>query len=170
METVGDLIESGRQARRKPGEQELRSLPYRNAEIYGRVSTLKHVRDSRESILEIARLLELAIKDGFKTTLGPKNIGRKLELVRTDPSAEKYWSEGEVTVDIRDLGISGQLSSRDREGLDEMQERIEKDDLGTVYLTEGVNRLSRDRGQADSAPDAAGRLSNSEDLPERPSR
>lgn len=120
MQTVNDLIDSRKQSLRKPDEQELRRLPYKDAYIYGRVSTPGQVRDSRESILEIARLLALAIEDGYETLLDPEDIKTRLELIRNDPSAEKIWSDGQVTVDVRDLGISGQLSDEDRLGLAEL--------------------------------------------------
>lgn len=145
MQTVNDIIDLRKQSRRKPDEQELRRLPYKDAYIYGRVSSPGQVRDSRESILEIARLLELAIKDGYRTSLDPEDIKAKLELIRYDPSAEKLWSDEEVTVDVRDLGISGQLSDEDRLGLAELQRRVEQGKAGAIYLTEGVSRLSRDR-------------------------
>lgn len=145
MLTIHEIIESRKQINKKPDDQELRRLPYKEAYIYGRVSSPKQVRDSRESIRELARLLELAIKDGYKTSLDPRDIETKLDLIRDNPSAEKIWSDGEVTVDVRDLGISGQLSHEDREGLAELQQRVNKGNMGAVYLTEGVSRLSRDK-------------------------
>ncbi len=145
MQTINDLIESRKQSRKKPDEHELRRLPYKDAYVYGRVSSPKQIRDSRESILEIARLLELAIEDGYKTSLDPDDIQAKLELIRQGLSAEKMWSQGQVTVDVRDLGISGQLSSEERLSLAELQRRVVAGKVGAIYLTEGVNRLSRDR-------------------------
>ncbi len=145
MQTIDELIELRKQSHRKPDEQELRRLPYKNAYVYGRVSSPGQVRDSRESILEIARLLELAIKDGYKTSLDPEDIKTRLDLIRNDSSAEKIWSQGQVTVDVRDLGISGQLDYEDRLGLAELQRKVAEGKVGAVYLTEGVSRLSRDR-------------------------
>ncbi|MEE8413392.1 MAG: recombinase family protein [Dehalococcoidales bacterium] len=145
METIQQLIETRKLSRKKPGELELRSLPFLQAYIYGRVSSPGQVRDSRESILEIASLLELAISDGYITSLDPQEIKAKLEMIRDNPSSEKYWSDGQVTIDVRDLGISGQLSYQDRQGLADMQKGIIEGKIGAVYLTEGVSRLSRDK-------------------------
>ncbi len=145
MQTINELIESRKQSHKKPDEQELRRLPYKHAYVYGRVSSPGQVRDSRESILEIARLLRLAIEDGFETSLDPDDIQAKLELIRQGLSTEKMWSQGQVTVDVRDLGISGQLSYEDRLGLAELEQKVKEGKVGTVYLTEGVSRLSRDR-------------------------
>lgn len=145
MQTINELIESRKLLRKKPDEQELRRLPYKDAYVYGRVSSPSQVRDSRESILEIARLLEVAISDGYITALDPHEIKAKLEMIRDNPSAEKLWSEGQVTIDVRDLGISGQLSSQDRQGLADMQKRILEGKVGAIYPNEGVSRLSRDR-------------------------
>ncbi len=145
MLAITEIIESKRLKNRKPDARELRQLPYLHAYVYGRVSSPGQVRDSRESVLEIARLVELAIKDGFQTSLDSEDIKAKLDLLRSNPLAEKMWSDGQVTVDVRDLGISGQLSYEDRLGLAELQRRITEGETGTVYLTEGVSRLSRDR-------------------------
>jgi len=125
MPTVYEIIESRKQTHKKPDDQELRQLPHRHAYIYGRVSSPKQVRDSREPIREIARLLEPNIKDGYMTSLNPQDVIAKLDMIRDNPSAVKIWSDGEVTVDVRDLGISGQLSYEDREGLAELQRRVE---------------------------------------------
>ncbi|HEY94489.1 MAG TPA: recombinase family protein [Dehalococcoidia bacterium] len=145
MQTIEQIIESRRQLNKKPGEQELRLLPYKTAYIYGRLSSLKQVRDSHESIREIARLLELAIADGYKTSLSPDDIGLELDKIRDNPSAVKLWVDGEVTNDVRDLGISGQLSYEDRQGLADLQRKVDEGSVGAVYLTEGVSRLSRDK-------------------------
>ena len=145
MATIQDIINSGKYDRRKTDEGELRRLPFIKAYIYGRLSSPGQVRDSCESVREIARLVDLAVKDGYKTNLNSNYIESKLISLQQGPLADKVWSNGEVTVDVRDLGISGQLSFEDRKGLAELQHRVREGNVGAVYLTEGVSRLSRDK-------------------------
>lgn len=145
MATIKDIINSGKSARKRPDDRELKRLPFMNAYIYGRLSSPGQVRESRESVREIARLVDLAIEDGYKTNLNSNDIETRLVALQQEPLSDKVWSDGEVTVDVRDLGISGQLSFEDRKGLTELQQRVRKGMVGAVYLTEGVSRLSRDR-------------------------
>lgn len=145
MLTIHEIISSRKQERKRPDETELRRLPYKHAFIYGRLSSPGQVRDSRESVRNIARLVDLAIQDGYKTALDPREIEAKLDPAYQKGPAEKIWSDGEVTVDVQDLGISGQLSFEDRKGLSELQRRVREGEVGAVYLTEGVSRLSRDK-------------------------
>jgi hypothetical protein len=145
MQTVEQILESRRQFHKKPDEQDLKRLPYGDAYIYGRLSSTKQVRDSKESIREIGRLLELAIQDGYTTSLSPDDITLKLDRITHNPNAEKLWSDGEVTIDVRDLGISGQVSGEGRQGLFNLQRKVKEGSVGAVYLTEGVSRLSRDQ-------------------------
>ena len=65
MLTIIDILKASIKDRKVPEEGDLRRLPYKRCFIYGRVSTPGQVRDSRESIREIGRLVELAIKDGY---------------------------------------------------------------------------------------------------------
>ena len=60
MLTIYEVINSRKQDRKRPDDGELRLLPYKHAFIYGRLSSPEQVRDSRESIREIARLIDLA--------------------------------------------------------------------------------------------------------------
>jgi DNA invertase Pin-like site-specific DNA recombinase len=145
MATIKDIINSGKSARKRPDDGELKRLPFMNAYIYGRLSSPGQVRDSRESVREIARLVDLAVKDGYKTNLNSDDIETRLVALQQESFADKVWSDGEVTVDVRDLGLSGQLSFEDRKGLTELQRRVKEGMVGAVYLTEGVSRLSRDR-------------------------
>ena len=145
MLTIDDILNARTKDRKTPDEGDLRRLPYKHCFIYGRVSTPGQVRDSRESIREIGRLVELAIKDGYQTALDPGEIEVELDSTRGTAGGRKVWSDGGVTVDIRDLGLSGQISTEDREGLFELQRRVRAGTVGAVYLTEGVSRLSRDR-------------------------
>jgi len=78
MLTIQDVINSKKRDRKRPDEGELRRLPFKHAFIYGRLSSPGQVRDSRESVREIARLVELAIKDGFKTNLSSDDVEIKL--------------------------------------------------------------------------------------------
>jgi len=53
--------------------------------------------------------------------------------------------DGDITIDCRDLGLSGSLGEDKRPGLNALWKRVETGEIGTVYLTEGMSRLSRDR-------------------------
>jgi hypothetical protein len=139
---ISEIINSRSRGKKKLDDEALRKLPWRHAFIYGRLSSPGQVRDSRESVREIAHLVDLARADGYQTDLNSQKI--ELEL-NENKDGEKIWSEGQVTLDARDLGISGQLSFTDRKGLAELQRRVSQGEVGAVYLTEGVSRLSRDR-------------------------
>jgi hypothetical protein len=145
MLTIQEIISSKTRERKRPDDGELKKFPYKHAFIYGRLSSPGQVRDSRESIREIARLVDLAKKDGYRTNLNPSDIEAKLVSMQKVVAIEGIWSDREVTVDVRDLGISGQLSFEDRKGLSELQRRVKEGTVGALYLTEGVSRLSRDR-------------------------
>jgi DNA invertase Pin-like site-specific DNA recombinase len=140
-----EIIRSMRVARALPGDEELRQLPYRRAFIYGRVSSQAQVRESEESIREVARLVMLAKKDGYKTSLKSEAVEKWLDLLQAGTETNKVIEEGEVTVDCRDLGLSGSLGEDRRPGLASLWRRVETGDTGAVYLTEGMSRLSRDR-------------------------
>jgi hypothetical protein len=142
MLTVDELLKMKRKKPVKQDDNELRSLPYKQACIYGRVSSPNQVRDSHESIREIGRLVDLAKQDGFNTNLQADEIEK--ELLEHGGNGTSVWKNADVGVDVRDLGISGQLSAEKRLGLADLQRNIEKGLVGTIYLTEGVSRLSRD--------------------------
>jgi hypothetical protein len=89
MVTIQEVIESRKKSRGKRDPEELRRLPHKHAFIYGRVSTPGQVRDSRESIREIARLVELAQKDGYKTSLDPYEIESRLDITHQNEPAKK---------------------------------------------------------------------------------
>lgn len=145
MLTKSQVIETCRKPYLKASEQELRALPFREAYIYGRVSAPSQVRDSKESIREIARLVKLAIDDGYQTNLVPSQVEAWLAAVSNGSSAKGVLVDGQVTVDVQDLGISGQLMADDRAGLAALQSGVSSGKKGAVYVTEGVSRLSRDR-------------------------
>ncbi len=145
MLSKSQAIEGSRKVYHQNTDEELRSLPYKEALIYGRVSDPNQIRSSRESIKEIAKLVELAIGDGYQTDLNPSDVEDWLDKVSNGLSAKGVIASGQVTVDIRDLGLSGQLSAEDRKGLADLHEDVLNDKKGAVYLTEGVTRLSRDQ-------------------------
>lgn len=145
MLTLDDLFNYRERKSKKAEDSELRKLPYKHAFIYGRVSTQVQVRDSHESIREIARLVDLAEKDGYMSNLCYKDIEAKLASFDKKSRKDNVWSDGEITVDVQDLGISGQCSFDVRRGLSELEFGVTKGIIGCVYLTEGVSRLSRDR-------------------------
>ena len=145
MLTKSQAIEKIRKVYHQTTDEELRSLPYKEALVYGRVSDPSQIRSSRESIREIAKLVEFAIKDGYQTDLSPSEVEDWLDKVRKGLSAKGVITSEQVTVDIQDLGLSGQLNAEDRKGLANLQEVVSSDRMGTIYLTEGVTRLSRDQ-------------------------
>ena len=144
MLTISEIINSKRQLQKKPDASELRRLPYKKAFIYGRLSTPSQVRDSHESVREIARLVALSKRDGYQTELDPDEI-EILLLQVAGPMLGAVREEGSVIVDVRDLGMSGQLPFEKRGGLLNLKELVENGEVGAVYLTEGVSRLSRDQ-------------------------
>jgi DNA invertase Pin-like site-specific DNA recombinase len=145
MLTIQDIINAKKRSRKRPDKGDLRHLPYRHAFIYGRLSSPGQVRESHESIREIARLVDLAKQDGFCTNLSSDDVETKLISLQQVSTSEETWSDGEVIVNVQDLGISGQLSFENRQGLTELQCRVREGKVGAVYLTEGVSRLSRDK-------------------------
>ncbi|NQT48254.1 MAG: hypothetical protein HQ578_04705, partial [Chloroflexi bacterium] len=145
MITVEQILASRKAKRSKPDKEDFRRLPFRKAFIYGRVSSPGQVRDSHESIREIASLVILAKEDGYKTGLHPEQVEEWLLSIQKGTAAKGVMEDGEVLVNVQDLGLSGQLSSDRREGLTKLQRSIEAGQTGAVYVTEGVGRLSRDQ-------------------------
>ena len=61
-------------------------------------------------------------------------------------AVEMLIEDGEIIVDIRDLDISAKGSAdKKREGLAHLRKRLESGEVGAVYVTEDVNRLSCDQ-------------------------
>ena len=145
MLTRSQIIDRCRKPHQKTDDQELRKLPYKQAFVCGRVSSPAQVRDSKESIREIAALVRLAIEDGYQTKLVPSQVEEWLVAISKGTALKGVLEDGQVTVDVQDLGLSGQLSAEDRKGLANLQQRITTGRAGAVYVTEGVSRLSRDR-------------------------
>jgi len=145
MIDLDELIRSIKVSRSIPSEEDLRSLPYKKAFIYGRVSSQGQVRESHESIMEIARLLAIAMKDGYHTTLDTDEVESWLQSIQNGADVSRVLEESDVIIDCRDLGLSGSLGEDKRPGLHDLWERVAGGEIGAVYLTEGMSRLSRDR-------------------------
>lgn len=140
-----ELIRSIKASRTSQTEEDLRSLPHKKAFIYGRVSTQGQVQNSRESIGEVANLVELAKKDGYASDIDPEYVERWLDSIQNGEDVSRSMEEGDIVIDCRDLGLSGSLGEDKRPGLKALWKRVEIGEMGTVYLTEGMSRLSRDR-------------------------
>lgn len=145
-------IEKAKSAKQKPNQEELKRIPLdRPAKLFGRLSGLPQVRESLQSMAELAGLVKLARKDGFHTEITDEETEKRLSAIqRGEPGALRYWVDGQLMVDLRDLGLSGRLGPDKRPGLRELMAdliRGEASDItGTIYLSsEGVSRLSRDQ-------------------------
>ena len=146
MLTVEEILDMQRSRKAKPTEDDLRKLPYKKAFIYGRVSDPRQVRDSKESIREVAKLVALAKSDGYETSLDPEEVEKWVLSIEPGDTVGKVLEDGSVILDVQDLGVSASgLSDEKREGLAHQRKRIENGDVGAVYVTEGVSRLSRDQ-------------------------
>jgi len=142
---IQEVVER-RRRRQSPSEEDLWHLPFRQAFVYGRVSKPDQIRESEQSIKEIAHLVALARGDGYMTTLPQEEVDRRVQAIQRGlPEAVMVWGDGEVTVECRDLGLSGQLPEDRRPGLANLWRRLEAGEVGCVYLTEGMSRLSRDQ-------------------------
>ncbi|MBT9142501.1 MAG: hypothetical protein DDT29_00895 [Dehalococcoidia bacterium] len=160
MLTIAEIIEieKARIARRQPSEEDLRRIPLaRPARVFGRLSDPKQIQESLQSMAELAALVRLARQDGFHTELSQEEVERRLgALQRGDPDAMRYWVDEQLTVDLRDLGISGRLGPDKRPALAELMADLSRggapDVTGTIYLSsEGLSRLSRDQDRIVSA-------------------
>ncbi len=140
-----ELIRSIKTSRSIPTEENLRSLPHKKAFIYGRVSTQAQVKDSRESIHEVAKLVVLSKKHGYHSSIEPATVERWLDSIQKGEDVSRTMEDGDIAIDCRDLGLSGSLGEDKRPGLNALWKRVETGEMGTVYLTEGMSRLSRDR-------------------------
>jgi len=143
-----EVVEHRRRFRQSPTEEDLRRLPFCHAFVYGRVSSTDQIHESEQSIKEIAHLVALARSDGYVTILPQEEVERRIQAIwQRLPTAILVWEDGEVIVDCRDLGISGQLSEDKRPGLANLRSRLEANEVGCLYLTEGMSRLSRDQNR-----------------------
>lgn len=142
---LDEIIQNIQRAKPAVTDEDMRRLPCKKAFIYGRVSSRGQVRESEESIREIAQLVALAKKDGYQSGLDPARVEKWLEDIQSGTEAERVIEDGEIVVDCRDLGLSGSLGEDKRPGLADLWQRVESGEVGAVYLTEGMSRLSRDR-------------------------
>ena len=154
MLTVVEIMQIEREkvARRKPSDEELKRIPLdRPARIFGRLSDPKQIQESLQSMAELAILVSLAREDGFHTELNAEEVDRRVSAIQHgDSDAIRYWVDGQLIVDLRDLGISGRLGPEKRPALAEFMSDLKQGEApevtGTVYLSsEGVSRLSRDQ-------------------------
>ena len=87
----------------------------------------------------------------FIQNLAQEEVSRRVNAIqRGDSDAIRYWVDGQLIVDLRDLGISGRLGPEKRPALAEFMSDLTQGEApevtGTVYLSsEGVSRLSRDQ-------------------------
>ncbi len=146
MLTVEEILAAQKNCKVRPTQEDLRKLPRKKAFIYGCLSSPGQVQDSEESSREVAKLVAIAKADGYKTNLTPEQIEKWLLSIRQGITAEKVIEDGSVIVDVRDLGISAKgLQDERREGLAHLRQLLENSEIGCVYVTEGVSRLSRDQ-------------------------
>jgi hypothetical protein len=67
-------------------------------------------------------------------------------LIQQGGAVDRIMQDGDITVYVQDLGISAKgLADDKREGLAHLRRRLESGEIGAVYVTEGVSRLSRDQ-------------------------
>ena len=140
-----EIIQRIRATRSLPSDEDLRRLPYLKAFVYGRVSSQVQVRESRESIRDIAKLVMKAKQDGYKSNLNPDEVEKWLASIQSGADVNRVIEDGDIIVDCQDLGLSGSLGEDKRPGLAHLRRRVESGEVGAVYLTEGMSRLSRDR-------------------------
>lgn len=144
MRTIEEILSTRTRRRQRPNEEELRRLPDRKAVIQGRLSGFTQVRESKESVREIASLVALAKHDGYKTGLDLADVERWLEKIQGEIIPPGLLEDGEVIVNCLGLGVSGTLPEMKRPDLTVTMELLKKGELGAIYVTEGANRLSRD--------------------------
>lgn len=144
MISVDDVIRDWQIQNVEPSDADLRKLPLREAIIYPRLSSKIQLRESRESMLEIVELLRLAKQDGYRSALTPTDVEEQVFNIQNGRDHKEVLTEGEITIDFRDLGISGRLSSDDRPALKALQEFVAEGRVGAVYVSE-PSRLTRDQ-------------------------
>jgi hypothetical protein len=104
------------------------------------------VRESEQSIKEIAVMVKLARDDGYVSFLSQEEVERRVEAIQqAKAGAVLVWEDDEMTVDCRDLGLSGQLPAEKRPALANLTQELKAGEIGCLYLTEGMSRISRDR-------------------------
>ncbi|MBA7712003.1 hypothetical protein ES703_120971 [subsurface metagenome] len=146
MLTIEEILATQKNRRARPTQEDLRKLPHKKASIYGRVSSPGQVRDSKESVREIAKIVALAKSDGYQSNITTEETEKWLFSIQQGSTVERVIEDGEIIVDVQDLGISAKgLADEKRDGLAHLRRRLESGEVGAVYVTEGVSRLSRDQ-------------------------
>jgi len=146
MLTIEEILAAQKNRKVKPSEEDLRKLPWKKAFAYGRLSSPGQVRDSEESLREVAKLVVIAKADGYQTNINSEQVEKWLLSIRQGITVEKVIEDNSIIVDLRDLGISAKgLLDEKREGLAHLKQLLENGEIGCVYVTEGVSRLSRDQ-------------------------
>ncbi len=146
MLTIDEILAMQKNRKAKPTQDDLRKLPYKKAFIYGRVSSPGQVRDSKESVREIAKMVAPAKSDGFRSNITAEETEKWLLSIQQGSVVERVIEDGDIIVDVQDLGISAKgLADEKRDGLAHLRSRLESGEVGAVYVTEGVSRLSRDQ-------------------------
>ena len=151
MLSIAEIMqaEKAKVARRQPSEEDLRRIPLgRPGKVFGRFSDPKQIQESLQSMAEFATLVRLARQDGFHTELSQEEVERRLSaLQRGESDAVRYWADGQLIVDLRDLGISGRLGPDKRPALAELMADLSRgeapDVTGTIYLS-SVETMRRD--------------------------
>jgi DNA invertase Pin-like site-specific DNA recombinase len=145
MLSLEAIISGIRRANAPLTDDDLRRLPFKKAFIYGRVSTSGQVKNSRESIKDVAKLFQLAKQDGYRSNLDQAAVEKWLEAIQNGEDVPKVLEDQDIIVNCEDLGLSGSLGEDRRPGLKALSQRVENGEVGAVYLSEGMSRLSRDR-------------------------
>jgi hypothetical protein len=95
-------------------------------------------------------LRQVLADDFFKPDNGKHDWVEAARLAKEALRAQEFTEQqldmiGQLFENLPDLGISGQLPFEKREGLLNLKELVENGEVGAVYLTEGVSRLSCDQ-------------------------
>ncbi len=94
MLTIEEILATQKERRSKPTQEDLRKLPYKKAFTYGRVSDPSQVRDSKESIREIAKIVALAKSDGYQSYITAEEIENWLLSIQQGIAVEASCETG----------------------------------------------------------------------------
>jgi DNA invertase Pin-like site-specific DNA recombinase len=112
----------------------------RSAFVYQRLSTHEQLKKSLYSVAMQDSLEDMAIEDGYLPALTKKDV----QAVRSAIEYLGYYINGQIIVEQRDLGISGTLGSDARRGLAHLINKIETDQVESIYVVH-ISRLFRDQ-------------------------
>lgn len=99
----------------------------------------------------LAEEREKLTDDLKSTSLKVQDIEEWLKAIQNGEDIPRVMEDGDVTVNCKDLGLSGSLDENKRPGLRDLWQSVEGEETGAVYLTEGMSRLSRDRDRDEKA-------------------